>query len=339
LSSPVVDRAAACDCLVEFPLESKEEGMMKRMLSGAVVVAFVAQVAVAADLYGPDQMTDGSGWGLNGSADGDYRATFGYDYSADGIPEAPNSQPGDVATSGMKAEANLVDPAAAAFFSAYPIGQNFTGTHQLTFDAWMNFSSDDWYNNGQAGTTEFLGGGIGYDGLSADIGSGAQMIATGEGGSGSDWRAFKDGFFVAAADMAAGSRNGADPYYATFLPKVDAPVDQEQVPGGSIEGSPSYQWITWIFTNVNGIVTVDIQKPDLSTLRLVTMDCNDTSDGSSGCASEGNISLFYGDFFSSVTGSPELTFGLFDNVRVTDVPEPSTLGLLSVLALAFVRRR
>jgi len=307
---------------------------MKRVIWSSVLLLVVGGAyALGADLYGPDPMDSGAGWGANSTAD--VAITFGYDYSADGIPEAPNSV-GGAPTTGMKAEANL-SAEASNFFTAYPIGQNFTGTHQLRFDAWMNFSIAD-YNAGGVGTTEFLGGGLGYDGVTMDVASGAQAICTGDGGSGSDYRAFKDGFFIAAADMAAGTRQGSDPYYADFFPPVSPPQDQEQDLGDSIAGSPAFQWVTWIFTNVDGIVTVDLQKPDLSTLRIVTIDCLDTSDGSSGCSYEGNISLFYADFFSSVSPSPELTFGLFDNVYVTDVPEPASLLLLVVGGLLARRR-
>ncbi len=307
--------------------------MKLRVMCGVLALAVIGQFALGADLYGPDQMSDGTNWGINSSAD--VLATFGYNYSADGIPEAPNSMIGDVGTTGLKAEANLT-AGAGNYFTAFPVGQNFTGTHQLTFDAWMNFEA------GAGSSTEFLGGGIGYDGVTADVASGAQCIATGEGGSGSDWRAFKSPpqFFIAAANMAGGTRQGSDLYYADFLPGgILPPEDQEQDPGagGSIAGSPGFQWATWIFTNVNGIVTIDLQKPDLSTLRIVTIDCLDTSDGSNGATYEGNISLFYADFFASLNTSG-LNFGLFDNVRVTDVPEPASLLLLGLAGL-MIRRR
>lgn len=308
---------------------------------GMCAIALVMSAPAQADiLYGPDQMTNAAGWGSNIGGDGDVGITFAYDYSADGIPEAPNSSVGDQAQLGLKMEANNGDgTGAAAYFTAYPLGQNFSGIHQLRFDAWMNFEI------GGSGTTEFLGGGVGYDGVTADIASGAQAMATGEGGSSNDWRAFKSPpqFFIPDADMAAGTHQGSDPYYADFLPAVAPPAAQGQA-GVGVAGSPSFQWITWVFTSINtpgGVnrVMVDIEKPDSSTLRIVDIDCNDTSDGSSGCDSEGNISLFYADFFSSVSPRPDLTFGLVDNVVVSDVPEPGTLALLGLGALALVRRR
>ena len=301
--------------------------MKMRFLSGALLLAVTGSSVLAVDLY-RDEMNSGANWGVNATAD--TQVTFGYNYSLDGIPEAPNTQLGDTLFTGLKAEANLTSNA-SNFLTAYPIGQNFTGTYQLQFDAWMN------YEYGAGSTTEFLGGGVGYDGVTTDVASGAQLIVTGEGGSASDYRALKDGFFVDAAAMAGGTRQGSEPYYADFFPSVASPEDQEQA-GGSTAGSPGFQWVTWVFTNVNGIVSIDAVKPDNSSLRIITLDCSDTSDGSTGCSSDGNISLFYADFFTSVNASG-LNFGLFDNVLVTDAPEPTSLALLSLGVLALIRRR
>ncbi len=290
--------------------------------------------AAGAAVLFQDQMTTASAWNVN-SRSADIQTTFAYDYSADGIPEAPNTQVGNTATSGLKVEANLDTVTGNEHLTAYPLGQNFTGTYQLRFDAWMNFAI------GGGGTTEFLGGGIGYDNLTADIASGAQAIATGDGGSSNDWRAFKSPpqFFIPDADMAAGTHQGADAYYADFLPAVAPPASQGQAAGTGVAGSPAFQWITWQFTVNNGTVLVDIEKPNGDLLRIVDIDCSDTSDGSAGCGTDGNISLFYADFFSSIASDPSLQFGLYDNVIVTDVPEPASVALMALGGLMMLRRR
>ncbi len=275
-----------------------------------------------------DGLDSGAGWGVNASAD--TAATFGYDYSADAIPEAPNSV-GGAATTGLKAEANL-SSGTLSVLTAYPTGQNFTGNYQLRFDAWMNIES------GAGTTTEFMGGGIGYDGVTADVASGAQAIATGDGGSANDWRAFKSPpqFFLSAAAMTGGTRNGSDAYYADFLPAVPAAQGQA---GTSIAGSPGFQWITWEFNVVGNDVSIFIEKPSGDRLEIASYDKTDTSDGSAGVVTDGNISLFYADFFTSVSAAPALQFGLFDNVVVTAIPEPASLGLVLVASCGLLGRQ
>jgi hypothetical protein len=292
---------------------------VSKFFSAALFALLVMIPAVASAELFRDQMNNGATWGTNASGT-DFAATFNYDYSADGIPEAPHSLGTDDATRGVKLEANI-DSGTGQFFTLYPTGQSFSGNYQLRFDAWMNY--------GTGGTTEFLGGGVGYNNTDADLTSGGQAIATGDGGSASDWRALKNGFFVEAADMAGGTRQGSDAYYADFLPSVN----------GSTAGSPGFQWITWEF-NVNGSnVDVTAEKPGGDRLPIVSLDCSDMSDGSTGCTTSGNISLFYADFFTSIADPVGSTFGVIDNVVV--VPEPGllTLGSICALGLAIVRRR
>ncbi len=280
----------------------------------ALALAWGSSPSFAQELY-RDQMSSGAGWGLNASSL-DYIATFGYDYSADAIPEAPNSRVGDTATSGLKMQANLVD-GAYSVFTVYPIGQSFSGDYMLRFDAWMNYDADERINGGSNGTTEFLGGGIGYDDSSADIGPGAQVLATGDGGSGSDWRAFAEGAFLDAAEMTGLSRNGTDLYYADFLPGVAPPagqVAQTAFPAGTA-GSPGFQWITFEIRSEGGVASVFIERPDTARLEIAEFN----GDGLRPYTSDGNISLVYADFFSSISPAPAIMFGLIDNVVVSQI--------------------
>ena len=305
------------------------------IVCATLVAMLMASTSSAATILFRDQMTDAAPWGVNVGGSGDVAYTFDYAYDLLRIPEAPNTQVGDAATRGVKLEANPNSPGTVDFFSLYPTGQDFTGSYRLRFDAWQNFEVDG------SGTTEFLGGGIGYDNVTADIARGAQAMSTGDGGSSNDWRAFKSPpqFFIPDADMAAGTQQGSDPYYADFLPAVPAAQGQA---GTSVAGSPGFQWITWDIAVAGDIVTINIEKPDASRLLIVEYDKTDTSDGSAGVSTDGNISLFYADFFDSVSTNPALAFGMIDNVEVTRIPEPTTLGLVGLAALALgagVRRR
>jgi PEP-CTERM motif len=313
---------------------------MKTMTVFLLAIGAAARFAdsCSAQLF-RDEMINAAGWGINKGADTDSAATFGYDYSADGIPEAPHSQSGDAATSGLKLEANNGDAIqAAALLTVYPLGQSFSGDTHLRFDAWMNYDAVE-ANEGTAnGTTEFLGGGIGYDNIGADWGAGAQSVASGDRGAVDDWRVF-DPSFVAAADMVAGDRNGSNAYYADFLPAVPTPAAQNQIgaipPQLSMAGSPGFQWITWDIRVTGDIVRVAIEKLNGDQLPIATWDRTVR-----GTTTDGNISILYGDVFSSITPRPDLTFGVVDNVVVT-VPEPSTALLLCIgaLGVAALRRR
>ncbi|MBE0543748.1 MAG: PEP-CTERM sorting domain-containing protein [Verrucomicrobia bacterium] len=291
---------------------------LRNLLPLACGMAVVLGFSASAQLF-RDQMKDGTGWGVNANST-DYLYTFNYDYSANGVPEAPNSLGGDDATRGVKLEANLTT-GTGQFFTLYPLGQNFTGSYQLRFDAWMNYAG--------SATTEFMGGGIGYDNVTADVASGAQFIVTGDGGSASDWRALKDGFYVATgASYPAGSLNNTATYYADFLPSVN----------GSIAGAPGFQWITWEFNVAGNEVSIYIEKPNTDRLLLISYDKTTPNVATT----DGNISLFYADFFTSLSDSPASQFGLVDNVIVTAIPEPTSVALVLLGGLGMflmVRRR
>jgi hypothetical protein len=109
---------------------------------------------------------------------------------------------------------------------------------------------------------------------------------------------------------------------------------------GSVAGAPGFQWITWEFNVSNNIVSIFIEKPDKSRLLLIQYDKTDTSDGSNGATTDGNISIFYADFFTSIASPAGSTFGLVDNVIVTAIPEPS-VGVLTLfgVGLTWLSRR
>jgi len=220
----------------------------------------------------------------------------------------------------------------------YPLGKNFAGQYRLRFDAWCNYDADERINGGSNGTTEFIAGGIGYDNTASDLTSGFQMAATNDGGSGSDWRGFADGAFLNADQMVAGDRNGFNAYYSDFLPGVAPPAGQAQVsfPAGTA-GSPGFQWVTFEFfvRPVTNRVTVTVEKPDASRLTVISFD---TATDFPLVGTDGNISIGYFDFFSSISPRPDLTFGIIDNV-VVDVPAPGMPAALGAMSLLALRRR
>ena len=95
-----------------------------------------------------DDLSSSAAWSIASGPDSS--ATFGYDYSADGIPAAPNG----TGTVGLKMEANLTNGVADEIAAVHALG--FSGTqYRVTFDMWGNFSIAD------GSSTEFFGGGVG----------------------------------------------------------------------------------------------------------------------------------------------------------------------------------
>lgn len=85
-------------------------------------------------------------------------ARFSYDYSAQGIPEAPNSQSGDAATTGVRLGTNFFG------FSEDQAGivltnPAFAGRYTVQVDMWANWSIE----GSQVGTTEHMGIFVGSD--------------------------------------------------------------------------------------------------------------------------------------------------------------------------------
>lgn len=95
-------------------------------------------------------------------------------------------------------------------------------------------------------------------------------------------------------------------------------------------GSLGFEWHDVAITKIGNTVTWDIDG-----VRLATVDASTLALGGA------NILLNQSDINNGTTdaaGEP-LLFGLFDNVRVTAVPEPSTYALLGLGALFLAGRR
>lgn len=116
--------------------------------------------ARGSNLIYSDDMSSSVGWQFShhgGTAKPDLlagdttEADFGYDYSALGIPEAPNTRGSDLPTRGLRLAANttsfLFQDAVAAVYEDV----RFTGRYTVQVDIWLNWAA----NNGPAlGTTE-----------------------------------------------------------------------------------------------------------------------------------------------------------------------------------------
>ncbi|MEM7575947.1 MAG: PEP-CTERM sorting domain-containing protein [Planctomycetota bacterium] len=250
------------------------------------------------------------------SGDGtpDSTSAFAFDYIAAGIPLAPNSAPGD--TGGLRFAANETgDDAGApdhitAFHNTPVTSQFFT----LTVDVYMDVEA-------ASGSTEFTH--VGVAGSTADflsiftpvVTNGHTLAFTGDGGSASDYRHSDADQIFNTGDATyldpANSTNGTGDLYQALFPN-----------GSPAAGSPGNLWTTLEIVNDGSALTYSLDGTP-----IIRTSFNGT-DGDL-------VSLGYADVFNSV--GPHAV--IFDNLTVTDVPEPATAALLGLGALAMLRRR
>ncbi|MBU0641352.1 MAG: PEP-CTERM sorting domain-containing protein [Planctomycetes bacterium] len=296
---------------------------------GAVCVLLAAFALPAqADVLFASDMSSSTGWGSVATSADDI-ATFGYDYSAMGIPMPP----GGSDTIGLYLAANTVDVARGSItvFS----DMVFSGVHQLEFDAWGNYST-------LGGSSEFFGGGVAHDQATLNFpgvttGSGSWLGMTTDGFSSRDYRMYKDASeqWVASTQYDVSTNNNTAPEFPPLFPAVDIstfdPPQTGQI-GSTSPGAAGFQWVHVTMTVFPGLGYVQM---DLATQHgSLTLGVN----GRAGTAAptSGAISFFHADLYSSVA---TWGFSIIDNVVVTDVPEPAGLALLAVGVLAALRRR
>ncbi|BBO34823.1 PEP-CTERM sorting domain-containing protein [Lacipirellula parvula] len=324
-------------------------------LAGALC-ALAGASAQAATLYSENfDVNVTPNWTVNSNGAGTNAANFFYDYSAMGIPSAPNS---GGSTVGMKLQANIsgTGPASGIIpgISASPTGQSFSGDYKLQFDWWQNWigGTTGGIGNtaGGSGSTQLSTYGIMSSGTVSNYAGAADSVffgATGDGASAADFRAYSPakttGYIVgdAAATYAAASTNSSAALYQTLFPAgATVPAAQNTAfPttqfGTSVAGAAGFRWHNVVIEKVGAIVTWTIDGTLVATVNTT------------GITTGGNNILFGMADTSLGAGTPAATFAavdftLIDNVRVTNnVPEPASLALVGLagLGLAAARRR
>ena len=341
-----------------------------RRATAGLVGAILLLVSTAGSSCGQpllfsDDLSTGTGWqyshfGGTDKPDGSdiSSADFGFDYSTVGIPEAPNSDPNDTSTLGLRLAANLPggwpgDQVAAVYEDAAIAGQ-----YTLQVDVWMNYDS--------SGTTEHVGVSAGFDLTDAQFSfspaqNGAGVTFSGDGSAGCssstsgicDYILLKDGARLdlnsgqyAESSFGTGNRpgynhsdsNGNIDIQALF-PAIDitAATGGLNSSGTNQAGALGFQWVTVTIevdpnavgsgTNGNrGTATVSLESnASGNSFTLGTIDNSVTDDPLDGINSEerpvnleGGIGLFITDYFTSQGTDLNLAFALFDNVRIYD---------------------
>ncbi len=273
-----------------------------------------------------DSPNTATNWIVNASSDDAY-VQFGYDYSADGIPEAPSSAGHFVPQHGVKFRANEID-AAIAGISISPTNGDFEGNYRLRFDMWLNYAGP--LNNANVpGQTQAGEAGVGTTGFepmwpAGGAGDAVWFTATCDGGSGGtsgDYNVFEGSTFfsddsgVFAAGTTNAPRDNFNPYYLPW-PAVSAPASVTNAhpteTGTTLVGTFGMAWHKVAITVRNGVVTWGVDG-----LAIATVDTSIYP-----VTLSPNVFIGFNDPFPSVTTNPACQFGLFDNVRVETLGRP-----------------
>ncbi len=280
----------------------------------------------------------------------DTSVIFGFDYSALNIPVAPNTTDGS--TLGLRMAANISAPADRQAVTLQT-NENWTGNYRVRFDLWMNANGP--FPGGGAGSTEFITAGVGGDRTTVNLdpltGSGGWTAASGEGGASQDFRMYKgstsQGFASGqfrATDIPnePPPQDGGNPYYNQFggidVGPIQGSLDAAQT-GVTASGSIGFAWqeVELLVDPTGGTGGEALVTWSISGLEIGGLDA-----GLGAFVSDGAVTIGYMDTFTSVSGNPTFSFGLVDNLRIENVPEPSSLlfGLgLSACGLVYRRRR
>lgn len=317
---------------VAFPSRANIQSALvaTALLAGS---ASAQEVLFTENFNSPDNALD---WRVNTVSAFD-RATFGFDYGALGIPPAPNSTDGTAI--GLKLEANVPREGGGTGLlsgvSVSPLDRAFTGNYQLRFDLWQNFPGP--FPAGGAGSTQLSGGGVLSSGLVTHYVAGGYsaitFFATGDGGSGDDYRVYaaanvspsveQSTTYAAASPGETTYRNNTDSYYASFgavqAPEAHTALFPATQTGTTAAGTQGMKWHDVAITKIGSVVTWHIDD-----VLIATVDLSRVTAALSG----ENIYLAQSDINATTTSEAlaPLLFGLFDNVRVISLPDAVTVS-------------
>jgi hypothetical protein len=316
---------------------------MLRLDSVLAATLLALPTTIHAQVLFSDSLDSATGWTVNSGPGTGNLATFGFDYSTAGIPPAPNS---GGTTIGLKLEANRPGTGVFSGISVSPTGQSFSGDYQVRFDLWQNSIGP--FPGGGSGSTQLSGGGIGTAGTTAQW-PGATwdslfFMTTGDGGTSQDYRVYPvanlasptTGYYAAGTTTTPDVRDAGNAYYAGFGNRTPPAAQTALFPqqtGATQAGAQAFAWHDVAITKIGNTVTWDIDG-----VRMATVDLGTVATPFGG----GDILLNQSDInvgSSTDANAGSLLFGLFDNVRVVAVPEPSTYALFGLGALGLLFRR
>jgi hypothetical protein len=277
-------------------------------------------------------------------------ATFGYDYSALGIPVAPHTT--DSTTLGLRLRTDNLQSSVSTVVGAVSIatkGLSLPSQYVVSADVWGNYIG---------GTSLAVSGGNGSTGMAMGIGTAGtslQYIAGNDGllveafhdnggGANSAYRVYVDNTprptpvnsTYYAAGTSASSASYTDPYYS-FLTSQTAPAAQvtlsSATQGGSTPaGVMGFAWHMMTITQDGVNVTWAIDGHTITTVpdSALTFAGSQVSLAAIDTGLSGN----------STAINQLLNADIWDNLTITAVPEPTSISLLGLgIAGLFLARR
>ncbi len=323
--------------------------------AAAVVCGLSMRASASAALYSDDFNWTGRRKQLQRQPDEDLRrntaspdATFGYDYSALGIPSAPNTTDGS--TKGLRLQVDSLINTSSSAVGAIEVatkGLSLPSVYTISVDVWGNYIGGTTINdangsNGSTGPVLGLGtNGTRLQSIGGNDGALAETFNDNGGGTNLQYRMYTNNTHplpnggsstVFAAGSGATSASNTDPYYS-FMGTHTAPTVQSTASttqtGTTPVGIIGFAWHTETLTEDGSNVIWAIDGHTITTTPNSAFTFgggqiqigNDDSNQSANATTNGQL---YNDV-------------IFDNLVIT--PEPASLGLLAMAAIPLFRRR
>ena len=279
-------------------------------------------------------------------------ATFGYDYSALGIPVAPHTT--DATTLGLRLRVDNLQSSVGTVVGAIEVattGLSLPSQYVVSADVWGNYIGGTSIASSGANGSTAAAMGIGTSGTSlqyivANDGLLVETFHDNGGGANGQYRVYVNNTSPRptpvnspyyAAGTSATSASYTDPYYS-FLTTHTAPAAQltlsPSTQGGSTPaGIIGFAWHTMTITQDGVNVTWAIDGVTITTVpdSALTFGGSQVSLGADDSGLSG----------SSVANNQLLNADIWDNLTITAVPEPVTgsLMILGAAGLFLARRR
>jgi len=291
------------------------------MMLALLVVASSARVQGQTTIFFADFETDQSTTFTVKSIGSDFATNFTYDYSthvqATGSPVTIGlspSSPGS-GTRALRMEANIAANLVESV-AVYPNPSAGLSQYTLTFDTWLNNNLDGF----GAGTSEYLVV-VGHSDAAAAPGPAASVTAF----TGFFWAAITDGD-TGDFDYRFYTGTGGAPVEDGSIPNWNGADERDGVDTGwtALFPAPPYQsagnwakaWITVEQVVDGNSVTISVTPTGGTKTQVASFSVD-------AALTSGHVGLGWMDIFSASSPTPNDSFGLVDNVKIT-VPPPVT---------------